>query len=62
MLTGDIYFGLIDNQTRPARRSVTAKERDNISALDCELKRRKEKKKNQIGSGYRRAVLVLPKD
>lgn len=40
-LTGEIFFGRIDNHTRPARILVTAKARDKMSALDCELLRGK---------------------
>ena len=37
ILTGEMDFGRMDNQTRPARISVTERARVNMSALDCEL-------------------------
>jgi hypothetical protein len=36
-LTGEMDFGRMDNQTSPARISVTERARVNMSALDCEL-------------------------
>lgn len=47
-LTGEIYFGRIDNHTRPERRFVTAKARVNISARDCELFREQRSKHNIV--------------
>lgn len=47
-LTGDIYLGWIEIQMRPVRMSVTAKERVNISARDCELSRRLNRHKNKM--------------
>lgn len=37
VLTGEMDFGRMDSQTRPARISVTESARVSMSALDCEL-------------------------
>jgi hypothetical protein len=46
-LTGEMDFGLMDNQTRPARMSVTESARVSMSALDCELFEKQTKDQNE---------------